>query len=652
MTEHEDPGLACTRRDFVQYGGASLAALGLLAQGKAAGAAAPAAVPEPARRQPAVQLREQPFAMGQVQLLDGPFLQARERDRRYLMSIPNARLLHSFRLTAGLDSQAEPLGGWESPHCEIRGHFAGGHYLSACALLYAATADAALKDKADALVADLARCQRADGYLGAYPSSFYDRLGRREEVWVPIYTAHKILAGHLDMARHAGNGQALRTAQRFADWLGAWMDGFDDAQWQRILGVEFGGVHESLLELYLLSGDDNYRRWAARYEQASLLEPLAQGRDALAGLHANTQIPKIVAAARAYEIGGEPRQRQVAEFFWRTVSGHHAYCTGGTSDFELFGKPDHFAGRLSGHSHECCCSYNMLKLTRHLYTWQPDAALMDYYERVLFNARLGTQDEAGMMMYFVPMDAGYWKLYNTPFASFWCCTGTGVEEFAKSNDSIYFRDDAGLTVNLFIASQLDWAERGLRVVQRTRFPQQEGTALEFQCKRAQQMTLRLRIPYWATQGVRLRINGKAQAVAAAPGSYLVLERRFADGDRIELDLPMALHAAPLPDEPSLQAMMYGPLVLAAQLGSDGIDPAQLHVSDQRPSLNRIVGRQLPAVYFAPDQLWARKREGQEQVFEADGIQGPITLVPFYRIAHERYAVYCRARPVWEKNPQF
>ena len=190
------------------------------------------------------------------------------------------------------------------------------------------------------------------------------------------------------------------------------------------------------------------------------------------------------------------------------------------------------------------------------------------------------------------------------------------------------------------------------MVQRTRFPQQEGTALEFHCKRAQQMMLRLRIPYWATQGVRLRINGKPQLVQATPGSYLALQRRFADGDRIELDLPIALHAAPLPDEPSLQAMMYGPLVLAAQLGSDGIDPAQLHVSDQRPSLNRIVGRQLPAVYFALEQLWARKREGREQVFEADGIQGPITLLPFYRIAHERYAVYCRARPLWEKNPQF
>ncbi|WP_175402467.1 beta-L-arabinofuranosidase domain-containing protein, partial [Xanthomonas graminis] len=299
MTEHDDTGLACTRRDFLHYGGASLAALGLLAHGEAL-AAPPAEVAAAAKRQPAVQLREQPFALGQVQLLDGPFLQARERDRRYLMSIPNDRLLHNFRLAAGLDSQAEPLGGWESPHCEIRGHFAGGHYLSACALLYAATGDAALKDKADALVAELARCQRADGYIGAYPSSFYDRLGRREEVWVPLYTAHKILAGHLDMARHAGNAQALRTAQRFADWLGAWMDGFDDAQWQRILGVEFGGVHESLLELYLLSGDASYQRWAARYEQAALLEPLAQQRDALAGLHANTQIPKIVAAARAY----------------------------------------------------------------------------------------------------------------------------------------------------------------------------------------------------------------------------------------------------------------------------------------------------------------------------------------------------------------
>lgn len=635
--------MSATRRDFIKTAvvAAAVGGAGLRSERSSAKAAmAEKAAP-----------RARAFAPHRVELLDGPFREARERTRRYLMSIPNERLLRSFRVTAGLPSNARPLGGWESPDCEIRGHFSGGHYLSACALQVAATGDAALREKADALVAGLAQCQREDGYLGAYPSKFYDRLGRGEQVWVPLYTAHKLLAGQLDMARLCGNAQALQVATRFADWIGAWMDGFDDAQWQRILGVEFGGIHESLWELYRIHGEGKYRRWAQRFEQPSLLQPLAERRDALAGLHANTQIPKLVAAARAYEIDGEPRQRQMAEFFWQTVTAHHAYATGGVSDYEHFGKPDHFAGRLSGHSHECCCSYNLLKLTRHMHGWEPRAALMDYYERVLFNARLGTQDEAGMMMYFVPMDAGYWKVFNTPFDSFWCCTGTGVEEFSKSQDTIYFHDGDALYVNLFIASKLDWSERGVRVVQTTRFPQEQGTRLRFELRQPQELGLHLRIPYWTDGKATLKVNGKPVGAELQAGSYFELRRRFADGDVVELALPMQLHPAPLPDEPSLQAMMYGPLVLAARMGND-IPADQVHVSDQRPSLNRIVGRQIPSVFFAPEQSWVQPKDETALRFVADGMQGPLELAPLYRIQHERYAVYCRVRPLWEKNPQF
>lgn len=640
--------MSSTRRDFMKDCAATATLLGSGALN--ANAAAVPAV-RPALREKIVP-RERPFELDQVALLDGPFLQARERTRRYLMSIPNERLLHSFRLTAGLPSSAQPLGGWESPHCEIRGHFSGGHYLSACALLCASTGDEALKRKADALVAELARCQREDGYLGAYPSEFYERLGRGEQVWVPLYTAHKLLAGQLDMAQLCSNAQALQVATRFADWIGAWMEGFDTAQQQRILGVEFGGINESLWELYRLHGDAKYKRWARLFEQPSLLQPLDEGRDALAGLHANTQVPKLVAAAHAHEIDGDPRDRRVAENFWNIVTNHHAYATGGISDYEGFGKPDHFAGRLSGHSHECCCSYNLLKLTRHLHGLEPRAALMDYYERVVFNARLGTQDEAGMMMYFVPMDAGYWKLFNTPFDSFWCCTGTGAEEFSKLQDTIYFHDDAGLTVNLYLASRLDWKAQGMRVTQTTRFPDEQGTRLHFELRQPREMSLRLRIPYWTDGKATLKINGKPVENKLEAGTYFELRRRFADGDVVELALPMALHAAPLADEPSLQAMMYGPLVLAARMGSDGIPPEQIHVSDQRPSLNRIAGRQIPSVFFAPEQPWAKPKDEAALRFVAEALGGPLELVPFYRIGHERYAVYCRVRPEWEKNPQF
>lgn len=645
MTENPLPALH--RRDFLLAGGASAAALALASAGPAA--AAPSVAPARADQ---VRWRQQPFALGQVELLDGPFLQARERDRRYLMSLPNERLLHCFRLTAGLDSRAEPLGGWELPDCELRGHFAGGHYLSACALLIASTGDEAVRDKADALVAGLARCQRADGYLGAYPASFYQRLARHEEVWAPLYTAHKLLAGQLDMALLAGNRQALQVAQRFADWIGAWLDGLDDAQWQQVLKVEFGGVHESLWQLYAITGKPDYRRWARRFADPGLLQPLAERRDALQGLHANTQIPKLIAAARAYEIDGDPAQRQLAEFFWETVTAHHAYATGGVSDYEQFGPPNQMAGKLSGHSHECCCSYNLLKLTRHLYGWQPQAVLMDYYERVLFNARLGTQDEAGMLMYYVPMDAGYWKVFGKPLDAFWCCTGTGSEEFAKTQDSIYFHDQAGLTVNLFIASRLHWPERGLRLTQTTGFPVEQASQWRMELKRPARFELRLRLPGWLQPGWTLTLNDEPQAVQGEPGSYLVLDRQWRDGDRIGLTLPMALQAAPLPDEPSLQAVRYGPLVLAARLGTQGVSADKLYVFNPRPSMNHFHGLQLPTVYADPGQDWARLEDAAGLRFQAEGIDGPVELVPFYRVFGERYAVYCRVRPRWEKLNRF
>lgn len=639
--------LAWSRRDFIQLSGAAAAGLAMGAAAATPDGSLAPLTPKVADRVP---WKSRPFPLDRVRLLEGPFLQARDRDRRYLLALPNDRLAHCFRITAGLESHAEPLGGWETPTCEIRGHFSGGHYLSACALMYAATGDTAILDKANALVDALAQCQAKDGYLGAYPASFYDRLARGENVWVPLYTGHKILAGHLDMARHCGNRQALQTAARMADWLGAWMSGFDDEAWQRILKVEYGGIQESFLELHTLTGEEKYRRWGLRFEQPSLLDPLAAGRDELTGLHANTQIPKLVAAARAYEVTGEPRYRDIAERFWRIVTEHHTYCTGGTSDYEHWGKPDQFAGKLSGHSQECCCSYNMLKLTRHLHGWKPDAALMDYYERVLFNARLGTQDEAGMMMYFVPMDAGYWKVYNQPFDSFWCCTGTGAEEFAKTHDTIYFHDDEGVSVNLYIASELSWPEQGLRLEQRTRFPEEQGTALVLHLLRPRRFKLRLRIPYWAN-GANVRINGVAQTLPVEPGRYLTLDREFADGDRIDLALPMQLHAAPLQDESSIQAMMYGPLVLATRMGRDGMDTDKINVSDHRPSFNRIVGRQLPTVYFEPEQSWVRTTD-QPLTFEALGIEGPLQLLPLYKIRNERYAIYNRVRAIWERNPQF
>ncbi|NKF24203.1 glycoside hydrolase family 127 protein [Solimonas marina] len=636
-----------TRREIIQHGAALGAAAWTVI--RAANASADAIAPLPPARADAVAWQAQPFAARQVCLLDGPFKVARDLDRRYLLALAPERLLHNFRVTAGQPSAAEPLGGWESPHCELRGHFVG-HYLSACALLLAAGDDPAIRTQLQAVLDGLAACQRDDGYLSAFPDSFFDRLGRHENVWVPIYTWHKLIAGLIDVHQHTGDARALTMARGMADWLAAWSAPFGDDDWKQILDVEFGGINESYFTLYGLIGDARYEQMARRFDHHAVFDPLAAHRDALAGLHANTNIPKIVGAARGYELTGEARYHDIAAFFWKTVTGHHAYCTGGTSNYERWAGPDQFAGQLSGHTQECCCSYNMLKLTRHLYGWRPDAALIDYYERVLFNSRLGTQDARGMMMYFVPLDAGYWKVFNKPYDSFWCCTGTGTEEFAKTQDTIYFHTGEQLYVNLFIASELHWPEQGLRLRQETAFPQQQGTTLKLKLRRPRTLTLQLRIPAWA-RGATLSVNGQPQDVTLQPGTYYALRRRFADGDVVALGLPMALHAAPLPDDDGLQAMMYGPLVLAARLGGDGLTPDMIEVADQRPSFNRFIGEQLPSVYFKPDQSWMQPLAGQALTFEAQGIAERLTFIPLYQIQNERYAVYCRVRPEWERDPQ-
>nr|WP_172624039.1 beta-L-arabinofuranosidase domain-containing protein [Rhodanobacter glycinis] len=423
-----------------------------------------------AAREKPVQ-RMQGFALNQVRLLDSDFATAAATNRRYLHSLPVDRLAHSFRLQAGRPSHAEPLGGWESPDCELRGHFSGGHYLSAAALTYASDGDTLLKQRADALVAELAACQQPNGYLSAFPESFFDRLSNGQKVWAPFYTIHKIQAGLLDMYRHTGNQQALNVATGIGDWVVRWLNGFSDAQMSHILKTEFGGINDSMYELYAITGNGRYLDAAHRFDQASLYDPLAAHRDELKGLHSNTQIPKIIGAARRYEITGEPRYRRIAEFFWETVSENRTYATGGSSNDEFWKTgPGNLKGQLGLYAAECCVAYNLLKLTRHVYAWNGDPRAFDYYERTLYNARLGTQDGTGMKLYYYPLQAGANKFYNSPFKSFWCCTGTGAEEFARFNENIYFHEGQDLYVNLFIPSELRWPEQQLTLRQETSFP--------------------------------------------------------------------------------------------------------------------------------------------------------------------------------------
>jgi DUF1680 family protein len=636
-----------TRRQFVSTaaaltGAALLPSGGFVSPLLNAAVSAPQNNPKPRGREK-IAGRVQPFPLKQVRLRKGPFQDALEADGRYLHRLPSDRLLHTFRMNAGLPSSAQPLGGWEKPDCEVRGHFAGGHYLSACALMYASAGDDELKQKADGLVAQLADCQKAlqNGYLSAFPEEFFDRLREGRNVWAPFYTYHKIMAGLLDMYVHCGNDQALSLAEGMARWVGHWQESISDEHMQRILQNEFGGMNEALGNLYALTGKHEYLDLAGRFEKTMFLDPLAEHRDELKGLHANTHIPQVIGAARRYELTGEERYREVAAFFLRTITTDRIYCTGGTSyDEHWRTRPGDLSTELGKTAEECCCSYNMLKLARHVYAWPADPRIIDYYERTLFNSRLGTQNvEDGAMSYFLPLGSGYWKYFNTSYDSFWCCTGTGIEEYAKTADTIYFHDDHSIFVNLFIASEVTWPEKGLRLEQQTGFPEEDGTTLIVRAERPADIALNIRVPSWATDGGSIKVNGSPLPAFASPGSYLTLSRTWSDGDRVEVRLPMSLRIETLPGDETQQAAMYGPLVLAGRLGTEGLTKQMFYAENSTtPTGEAVFG---PVIRTSTDEpaSWLKAASGQLLTFQTVGQDKTIDLIPLYKLFGERYAVY-------------
>jgi DUF1680 family protein len=580
-----------------------------------------------------------PFPLKQVRLGDGPCKVAMEADRQYLRSLPPDRLLHTFRINAAMASSAEPLGGWEKPDCELRGHYAGGHYLSACALMYASVGDEDLKNNANTVVGELGKCQNAlkSGYLSAFPIEFFDRLRERQAVWAPFYTIHKIMAGLLDMYTYCGNEQALDMVQKMADWTAGYTGPLSYEHMQRVLGTEYGGMGEVLANLYAVTGRGYYLDVAQRFDKKQFFDPLAAHRDELKGLHVNTHIPQVIAAARLYELTGERRYRDIAEYFWDEVVSERSYCTGGTSNRESWNTdPGKLSTELSTSTTECCCAYNMMKLTRHVFGWSPDAHLMDYYERTLFNHRLGTiNPEDGTMMYYLPLAAGYWKTFGKPFDAFWCCTGTGSEEYAKLTDTIYFHDDDSLYVNLYIDSQLDWPEKGLQVKQQTRFPEEHGTTIAVVAKSPTQLSINLRIPYWV-QGGSVKINGAPLPAFSSPSSYLTLNRVWKTGDKIRLSLPMALHVDSIPDNETMQAAMYGPLVLAGRFEAV---TTEMTYGDFKPKPGEQ--KKVPDIVADPSNptAWLEPEGKQPLSFTTVGQSQPQTLVPLNNVIHERYAVY-------------
>jgi len=591
----------------------------------------------------AVPAKVEPFPMTQVRVLTGVYRDAQEWNRGYLNRLPTDRLVHNFRVNAGLASPAEPFGGWEEPKGELRGHFTG-HYLSACGLMYASTGDKDIKAKGDLMVDELAQCQQklGGGYLSAFPTEFWDRLEARKQVWAPFYTIHKIMAGLFDMYQHAGNKQALQVLEGMAGWADNWTASKSEEHMQDILNTEYGGMNEVLYNLSAATGEDRWAKAGDRFTKKHFFNPLASRRDELRGLHVNTHIPQVIGAARRYEISGDMRFHDVADFFWYEVTSARTYVTGGTSNGEgWLAPPRQLAAELkrSAATAECCCAYNMMKLTRQLYSWTADPHYFDYYERVLINHRIGTiHPRTGATQYYLSLTPGTWKTFNTEDKSFWCCTGTGVEEYSKLNDSIYWRDRDGIYVNLFIPSELNWAEKGFRLRQDTKFPEQAGTTLVVRADKPVQLAMRLRIPEWVQSGASVKINGKALEAFAAPGSYLAISRTWKNGDRVEMALPMRLHIEAMPDDSKLQAVLYGPLVLAGDLGNEGLTEAMIiGPNAPRPQQLPIAVPTFKAASADPGS-WIKPAD-KPLTFRTTGQEKDVTLAPINSIFDRRYSVY-------------
>ncbi|HEY6211067.1 MAG TPA: beta-L-arabinofuranosidase domain-containing protein [Vicinamibacterales bacterium] len=593
-------------------------------------------------------IKVHPFAIQDVRLLDGPFKQAMQLDQEYLLALDPDRLLHNFRVNAGMASAAKPLGGWEAPDVELRGHTVG-HYMSALALMYASTGDARFKARADLMVAELAKIQTAQaatfhpGYLSAFPEEFFDRVDARQRVWAPYYTIHKIMAGLLDVHQLCDNAQALAVVSKMADWVKFRVDRLTEEQQQRALGTEFGGMNEVLANIYAATGNAEYLRVAHSFDHKAIFDPLSRHEDPLNGLHANTQFPKIIGAAREYELTGDARFQDIASFFWDRVVHHRTFVMGGNSDGESFFPEEEFSKHLGASGPETCNTYNMLKLTRHVFEWSGDAAAMDFYERALFNHILPSQDpRTGMVIYYCPLRPAGWKSYSTPDDSFWCCVGTGMENHAKYGDTIYFHDAASLYVNLFIPSELTWKDKGLVVRQTTEFPEEEETHLTLRLDRPMRFGLRVRRPAWST-GMTLSVNGQsAPAERADPGHafYVTIDREWRNGDRVDVKLPMRLHTEALPDNPKMIAVMYGPMVLVGDLGTEGLESVK-HYGPSAPQMGRVKTPVIPAFVGTGADVPAKIEQDGRMRFKTKGLAQPndVTLVPLYRIVEQRYNVY-------------
>jgi DUF1680 family protein len=591
------------------------------------------------------------FNLNDVRLLDGPFKAAMERDAAYLLLLEPDRFLAWFRKEAGLEPKGKVYGGWESQG--VAGHCLG-HYLSACSMMYASSGDPRFKERVDYIVGEMALCQEGNGngYVAAIPNGkkIFEEVVRGDirtagfdlnGGWVPWYTIHKEMAGLRDAYLLCGNSRALDVWKKFTDWACGVTDKLTDEQWQKMLACEQGGMKEVCADLYSITGDQKYLTLAERFTHKFVMDPLSRREDKLSGLHANTQVPKMIGAARQYELTGNAYYKTIAEYFWDTVVHHYSYVNGGNSSDEHFGQADKLNDRMHDTT-EACNTYNMLKLTEHLFSWKPSAQLGDYYERAMLNHILAHQHSTtGMLMYKGFLDMPARKNFCSPFDDFWCCTGTGMENHVKYGQAIYFHKDNNLVVNLFVASQLDWKEKGLVVRQETQWPYGDTVKLTFNGKKEVEAAVAIRKPFWA-DAMTVSVNGKSVETKANEAGFIVVKRKYKNGDMIELKMPMALRTESMPDNPNRIAFFYGPTLLCADLGSTREAPALVG------QLDSLLKTFLPV----PGKALQFESKGIGRVLTADGWkETDIYLVPHFEAADQWYTVYMDMFSVsqWEQK---
>ena len=574
--------------------------------------------------------------MKNVKLLDSYEQNAFSLEEKYLKSLDADKLLKGFCDVAGIESDAEKYGGWENS--AIQGHTMG-HYLTAVSQAYDATNDMSFKDITDYIVAVLAKCQKENGYLAAIPEDHYDRIekGETEGTWVPWYSMHKILSGLISVYKFTDNTDALNVASKLGDWVYSHTSKWNDETQKTVLNIEYGGMNDCLYELYKYTKNENHLSAAHSFDESSLFEPLYNGKDILNGKHANTTIPKIIGALNRYIVTGEEYYLKVAENFFKIVTENHTYITGGNSEWEHFGEPKILDSERTNCNCETCNTYNMLKLSRELFRITGDVKYSDYYENTFINAILSSQNpETGMTMYFQPMATGFFKVYSSPTENFWCCTGSGMENFSKLGDSIYFHNANSIYINRFVSSSIYWEEKNLEILQETNLP-----TVKITVKGSAKAQIVLKVPEW-TNNPTLKINGE-EIPCSTKNNMIVLNRQW-ENDIIEYDLPMKVKVHHLPDNKNAVAFKYGPWVLSADMGRNNMQTDVTGVNVTIPVEDKSVSDVIVTENDTVEN-WLENidknlvKNGNNLEFTLKGTNRKLVFSPHYKQHKNRYGIY-------------